>query len=117
MGPLWTPIESCLRHNYTILVQEVLVILIPLLPVNDKGLETSAEGLENIFIYSLIVGSTPTLEDSSRTHRQAQQDVHALESLFGKRLRTLTNKRIKVFAGYVVRQFVFIYQGYGGQLA
>ena len=56
MGLLYTPIELCLRHNYTIFVEEVLVILIPLVPVNDTGFKTSAEGLENIFIFSLIVG-------------------------------------------------------------
>ena len=55
MRPLWTPIESCLRHNYTIVVEEVLVIFLPLVPVNDTGFETSAEGLEKIFIFRLIV--------------------------------------------------------------
>ena len=51
MGPLYTPIESCLRHDYTILVEEVLVIDIPLVPVNETGFDTSAEGLENIFLF------------------------------------------------------------------
>ena len=51
MGPLETPIESCVRHNYPILVEEVLVILIPLVPVNDTGFQTSAEDLQNIFTF------------------------------------------------------------------
>ena len=40
-------------------------------------------------------------------HRQVQLDVHASESLFGKSLRALTNRRIKLIAQYVVRRFVF----------
>ena len=55
MGPLWAPIKSCLRHDYTVLVEEVLVVFLPRVPVNDTGFETSAEGLGNIFILSLIV--------------------------------------------------------------
>ena len=51
MGPLQTHIKSCLRHNYTILVEEVLVLLVPLVPVHDTGFETSDEGPENIFIF------------------------------------------------------------------
>ena len=50
MGPLYAPIQSCLRYNNMILVEEVLVVFIPLVPVNDTGFETSAEGLENFFI-------------------------------------------------------------------
>ena len=50
MGPLLVPIKSGLRHNNTILVEEVLVVFIPLVPVNDTGFETSAEVLENFFI-------------------------------------------------------------------
>ena len=38
-----------------VLVEEVLVVFIPLVPVNDAGFETSAEGLENFFILGLIV--------------------------------------------------------------
>ena len=38
MGPLQAPIDLCLRHNYTILVEEVLVIFIPLVPVYDMWL-------------------------------------------------------------------------------
>ena len=34
-----------------VLVEEVQVIFIPLVPVNDTGFETSAEGLENLFIF------------------------------------------------------------------
>ena len=49
MAPLQAPLQSCLRHNYTILVEEVLDIFIPLVPVYDTGLKASAEGLENIF--------------------------------------------------------------------
>ena len=50
MGPLQTFIESSLRHDYTVLVKEVLVNFIPLVPVNDTGFETSAEGLQNFFV-------------------------------------------------------------------
>ena len=42
--------KSCLRYNNTVLVEEVLVVFIPLVPVNDTWFETSAEGLENFFI-------------------------------------------------------------------
>ena len=50
MGPLQAPTKSCLMHDYTVLVEEVLVVFLPLVPVNDTGYETSAEGLENFFI-------------------------------------------------------------------
>ena len=50
-GALGDGVGSCLRHNYTILIEEVSIILIPLVPVNDTGFETSAEGLENKFIF------------------------------------------------------------------
>ena len=50
MGPLYAPIKSDLKYNNTVLVEQVLVVLIPLVPVNDSGFETSAEGLENFFI-------------------------------------------------------------------
>ena len=43
--------KSCLRHDSTVLVEEVLVIFVPLVLVNDTGCETSAEGLENFFIF------------------------------------------------------------------
>ena len=55
----------------------------------------------------MIVHETSTLEDSSHTHRQVQLDVHALEGLFAKTLRALTNKRIEVVARYIVRQSFF----------
>ena len=55
MGPLWAPIKSGLRHDYTVLVEEVLIVFILLGPVNDTGFETSAEGLDNFFIIRLIV--------------------------------------------------------------
>ena len=42
--------QSCLRHINPVLVEEVLIVFIPLVPVNDTGFETSAEGLENFFI-------------------------------------------------------------------
>ena len=42
--------QSCLRHHNSVLVEEVLTIFIPLVPVNDTGFETSAEDLENLFI-------------------------------------------------------------------
>ena len=107
MGRLQAPIESCLGHNNTILIEEVLVIFIPPVPVYDTGFKTSAEGLENTCTFSLIFGWTPSLEDSSRTHGQVQADVHTLESLFGKSLGALTNKHIEVVARYMVRQFIF----------
>ena len=50
MGPLWAPIKSGLRYNNMVLVEEVLVVFLPLVPINDTGFETSAEGLENFFI-------------------------------------------------------------------
>ena len=50
MGPLWTPIKSGLRRDNTVLVEESLIVFIPLVPVNDTGFKTSAEGLENFFI-------------------------------------------------------------------
>ena len=34
----------------TVLVEEVLDVFIPLVPVNDTGSESSSEGLENFFI-------------------------------------------------------------------
>ena len=51
MGPLSTPIQSCLRHNYTVFAKEVLVFFLPLVPVNDTGFETSAESLENFLLF------------------------------------------------------------------
>ena len=84
------------------------------MPVHDTGLGTSAEVPENFLIFRLIVGLTPSLEDSSCAHRQVQLDVHTLESLFGKSLRALTNKRIEVVARSMVRQFSFFYQGCDG---
>ena len=50
MGPLWAPMKSSLRHENTVLVEDVPVVFIPLVPVNDTGFETSAEGLEKFFI-------------------------------------------------------------------
>ena len=51
MGPLYTPLRSCLRQDYKFLVEEILVLFIPLVRVNDTGFETSAEGLENFFLF------------------------------------------------------------------
>ena len=45
MGPLVASIESCLKVNYMILVEEILVIFLPLVPVYDSGFKTSAFGL------------------------------------------------------------------------
>ena len=56
MGTLLAAIESCLRHDYTILVEEVFVLFIPLVPVYAMGSETSAEGVQNIYIFRLISG-------------------------------------------------------------
>ena len=50
MGPLWAPIRSGLRYDNTVLVEDVLVVFIRLVPVNDKGLDTSVEVLETFFI-------------------------------------------------------------------
>ena len=50
MGPLQAPIKSDLRYDNAVLVKQVLVVFLSLVPVNDRGFQTSAEGLENFFI-------------------------------------------------------------------
>ena len=50
MGRLYALIRSCRRHHNSVLVEEVLIVFIPLVPINDTGFESSAEGLENFFI-------------------------------------------------------------------
>ena len=54
MAPLTAAIKLGLRYNNTVLVEEVLVVFIPLVPVNDRGFGTSAEGLENFVILRLV---------------------------------------------------------------
>ena len=56
-----------------VIVEEVLVDFIPLVPVNDTGFETSAEGLENFFV--LLWLRTAAAQQRSATARKSQVAV------------------------------------------
>ena len=49
-GELGYERDGVMLRSSLVLVEEVLIVFLPLVPVNDTGFETSAEGLENFFV-------------------------------------------------------------------
>ena len=69
MGPLWATIKSCLRHDYTILIVQRLVIFIPTIAVYQACLWGISEGVEYAFVFSMVVSQTPALQYTCSAHR------------------------------------------------
>ena len=68
MGPLNANIQSCLRHNYMILIIQTLVIFIPTVAVYQVCLWASTEGVEYAFVLSMLVSQTPALQYTCSAH-------------------------------------------------